>query len=291
VQTFSTGHGGSFLDRTRSLFRHYRRNRRFAEWDFKLIRLSGAALEKHGERPLEGARVLDLGCGQRFPATLLFHTFGARATGIDTDVVDPRAGWLRILRENGLERFAKTAVRRALFDRDYYRELERLAGRPLRFDGLDLRLMDARAFDFPDGEFDLVHSNSVFEHLADVPKVAEETARVLKPGGLASLVIHLFPSLSGGHHLDWAFPDEEPSSRVPPWDHLRANLFPAHPHLNRWRERDFRGEFEKRFGIVEEEHYREGGALLTPEMERELPGYTREELLTRAWRVILRRKG
>lgn len=285
--TFSTGHGGTFLDRTRQLLKQYGRNRRFAGADFAAADASRAALG----RPLDGARVLDLGCGQRFPAVLLFHTWRARATGIDTDVVDPRfspASYVRMIRANGVERFLKTLARHVLFDAEYYRELRRHAGRALRFSGLDLRLADARAMPFADGEFDLVHSNAVFEHLADVPKVLDEIARVLKPDGVASIGVHLFPSPSGGHNLEWAFPDDFPSARVPPWDHLRAHRFPGHAYLNRWRARDFVAAFEKRFRILGREVRREGERLLTPELERELKDWTREDLLTRELHVVLK---
>jgi len=237
--------------------------------------------------------VLDLGCGQRFSATLLFRAFGARVTGIDTDVLDPRFGagaWLRIARRNGLERFAKSFVRHALFDRPYYRELSRKAGRPLRFPGLDVRLMDAGAIAFADAHFDLVHSNAVFEHLADVPRVLAETARILRPKGLATIVVHLFPSLSGGHDPEWAFPDEAPSRRVPPWGHLRKPGAPGGVFLNRWRATQFLEAFEARFRILEVERRTEGDRLLTPDLERELSAYTREDLLTRTLRVVLGRR-
>jgi SAM-dependent methyltransferase len=265
----------SFLDPVGTLRWTFRRRRRIAEWDWDSFRASAGALERRAGRPLEGARVLDLGCGPRFPAALLFHSFGARVTGIDVDYPGPRS-W-------------RTLLRRCLFDPGYYRALRLRAGRPLRFQGLDLRRMDARALDFLDGEFDLVHSTAVFEHLEDVPAVAHEMARVLKPSGAASVVIHLFPSLSGGHRPEWAFPNEEASRRVPPWDHLRENLFPSGVYLNRRRERDFREAIENYFEIVEEERFTEGEGFLTPEIEREIPAYGRAELTTRAVRWVLRR--
>ncbi len=287
----STGQGGALAELGRGLARRLGRPRPVAGWDHRAFRESGEALERHGGCGRVGARVLDLGCGRRFPAALLFHTFGARVTGIDADVFDPAFGagsWLRMIRVNGVERFARSLAQRVLFDRAYYRELGRLAGRPLRFEGLDLRLMDAGALGFPDAHFDLVHSNSVFEHLADVPAAVREVARVLRPTGVASIVIHLFPSLSGGHHPDWAFPDEEPSRRVPPWDHLRARRHPAGVRLNRWREREFLAEFERRFAVLESQAFVEGERLLTPGLERELSAYPREELLKRAVRLVLR---
>jgi SAM-dependent methyltransferase len=291
--TYSTGYGGRLVDRLGGLWRQSRRLDRIAQWDFSSFESSRSALERYVGRPLRGARVLDLGCGQRFPALLLFHTSGARATGIDTDVVDPefsvRSG-LRMLRENGIERFLSTFGRHLLFDRAYYRELRQHFRAPLRFGKLDVRKMDARSLAFPDGEFDLVHSTSAFEHFADVPGAVSELCRVLRPDGVASVVVHLFPSLSGGHELEWAFPDEAPSRRVPPWDHLRENRFPSHAYLNRWRGREYQEAFGRHFETLEFREYREGERLLTPELERSLEGFTRDELLTRAFRAVLRKK-
>jgi len=45
--------------------------------------------------------------------------------------------------------------------------------------------------DFPDGYFDLVISNQVFEHVEDLDKVLSEIHRILKPGGAT---LNLFPS-------------------------------------------------------------------------------------------------
>ncbi len=285
--------GDTLLDPAGELLRFRRRRLRVADWDWASFGASAGALERHARRPLLDSRVLDLGCGRRFPATLLFHSFGARATGIDLDAALPpfAAGvWIGMVRRGGPGRLAGSLLRKCLFDPGYYRELRRRAGRSLRFEGLDLRLMDAGALDFPDAEFDLVHSNSVFEHLRDVPGAVREVARVLKPAGVASIVIHLYPSLSGGHHPEWAFPAEEPSQRVPPWDHLRANRFPAGPYLNGWRERDYRPVIGERFEILEEERFTEGEGGLTPELERELSAYSRSDLTTRALRLVLRKR-
>lgn len=214
--------------------RYYRRNERFAEHDFANVFLRiRRDLEKYGDVPLERARLLEVGCGQHFSATLLFHSSGADVVGIDTSVSAPKLTvrtFARMVRENGAERAAKTLVRRALFDRPYYRVLEREFNRPLRFDGLDLRTMSATDLSFPDGEFDYVFSNAVFEHIEDVDVAVREIARVLSPGGLAWIGVHLFPSMSGGHCLDWAYPEEMPSASVPPWDHLRDKV--SEPRLS-----------------------------------------------------------
>lgn len=49
--------------------------------------------------------------------------------------------------------------------------------------GLNVVQSSAEELPFEDGTFDLVHSNHVFEHLADPLAAAREVFRVLKPGG------------------------------------------------------------------------------------------------------------
>jgi SAM-dependent methyltransferase len=236
---------------------------------------------------LGGDRVLEIGCGTRAGATLLHHTHGNRVTGIDYDHVG--FGWrvhLRTLRDNGLERAAKTLVRRHIFDRAYYRELARLLGCPLRFDA-DLRRMDARKLDFPDGEFDVVYSVAVFEHIDGVDQAAAELARVLKPSGRASVSVHLYPSLSGGHVLSWADPRRPPKS-PPPWDHLRDRTQPAHVYLNRLRGDDYLEAFDRHLTIDSYSYATEGEELVTEAIVRET-GYGRDDLVRRTLRLMLSR--
>lgn len=97
-----------------------------------------------------GAQVLDLGCAGGFMAEAL-HDRGASVTGID-----PAADAIA------------AAVAHASAE-----------GRDIRYDvgvGEDLPYEDAR--------FDAVVCVDVLEHVADLPKVASEIARVLRPGGM-----------------------------------------------------------------------------------------------------------
>ncbi len=242
--------------------------------------------------PLQGQRVLDVGCGRTYPFTLLFHSLGARVTGIDIAPIprDARAFW-EIFREGGARAAASSLATRLLWDRPYYRELARAAPFPLRPRGVDLRRMDAAALAFPDGTFDLAVSNAALEHMPDVPAVLRELRRVLRPGGILHVEIHLFPSLSGGHNIPWSVPGTEvvDLGGVPPWDHLRENRFPAPVFLNRLREHEYRDMVEREFRVLLwEAEFWEPEHLLTPALEAELTakGYTREELLKRSVVVV-----
>jgi SAM-dependent methyltransferase len=243
----------------------------------------------------ESPRVLDLGCGGRAGVVLALHTLGVPAIGIDYDVVSPRpslSGWAQIAKRNGVERAAKTVGRQLLFDASYYRRVQQILGPKLRWTGLDVRTMDARNLDFADDTFSFVFSAAVFEHISDVDAAVAEVHRVLRPGGYAYLLTHLFPSLSGGHALDWADPDQEPrvETSVPPWDHLREQLHPAHVYLNKLRADDYIESFGRLFAIDEIEYATEGHDLLTPELRVELSDWTEEDLTRRLLTVLLRKR-
>jgi SAM-dependent methyltransferase len=261
---------------------HAARTDTFAAVDYAgIVRGAIPALESHGQRPITDADVLEIGCGQRAAATLILHTLGARVIGIDYDYAEARFSWRGLLtsaRENGFQRAVKTLVRHAFFDRRYYAEIERRLGRPLLRDDVDIRRMDACHLELPDDSIDYVISRSVFEHVHDVPAAAAEIRRVLRPGGVARLSIHLFPCLSGGHRMEWAYPDERPSATIPPWDHLRERRFPPHVYLNELRESDYRSIFSRHFNIVDSSTTSEGVDRLTPELAHELSHYSFEDL-------------
>lgn len=244
---------------------------------------------------IKDRRILDVGCGKSFWLSLLLHSAGAKATGIDTEVVTAGAGatkYLEILRTNGIERALRTLVWDIVYARPYYRELAAISRYPLKMHGLDLRSMSSSTLDFADNTFDIVVSHEVFEHIDNVPQTVAELRRVMKPDGITYIYVHNFTSLSGGHHIAWKYPDTEPSKNVPPWDHLRENLHPWIPSwLNKLRERDYREAFTRHFEILDWiRTEQEGVALLTDDLRAELKDYSDEELLTKGFIVVARPK-
>ena len=243
---------------------------------------------------IKGKRVLDLGCGARFPFTLLLQNLGIHVTGIDFNGLKHGLGlqkYRRIWQTSGAQGVILRLIQDIHSNRIYYRELSGLAGHPLSVHGLDLRETDAGHTAFSMEEFDLVVSNAVFEHLQDVDMVLVEMERIMKKGAIAYVAIHLFTSLTGGHNILWSNPDtQEVGTGVPTWDHLRERRYPVEPSLNRWREDEYKKSFLKHFEILEwYTQYWEPENYLTPEIASELRGYHREELLKRGIIVIARK--
>lgn len=240
---------------------------------------------------LPGSRVLDVGCGKSYWLTLLLQAHGANATGIDTEEIEPGrtpGKYWSIARRNGLERAARTLLWDLAYATPYYRELERACGQPLQHLRPDLRCGDLGAPGLEDGSFDLIVSHEVFEHIADVDAAARRVRELLKPGGWTYLYVHSFTSISGGHHIDWKYPDTEPSKTVPAWDHLRARQYCDIPSwLNGLREHEYREIFERHLLIRDWIYtHREGERLLTPDIRAELAPYSEHELLTKGFIVI-----
>jgi ubiquinone/menaquinone biosynthesis C-methylase UbiE len=154
-----------------------------------------------------------------------------------------------------------------------------------------LACSDVGALPFPDNSFDLVTSVAAFEHFLDVPTVVTELARVLRSGGLAWVCIHLFTSPSGGHNLSLVdIPLRTMPTNVEPWDHLRQRRLPFHVPLNEWRRDQYLDAFASSLEIVN--HYcamHEGEAFLTPDVERDLSGYSRDELTLRDYVIVARK--
>jgi SAM-dependent methyltransferase len=270
-------------------------NQDFAHEHYAFFTAMQQRLPQYGMDDVRGKRVLDVGCGKAYWLTLLLHSYGAAATGVDTEFVEPGFSlgkYWGILRSNGPERTLRTLVWDMFYGPPYYRELARVCDFPLNFKGVDARRSSATELDFPDHTFNLVVSHEVFEHIDDIPTALKMVHRVMKSDGLTYIYIHNYASLSGGHHIAWKYPDTEPSTEVPPWDHLRENRFPEIPSwINRLREHEYRPAFESLFDILDWFPTSiEGKALLTPEIRTELADYSEDELLTKGFVVVARPK-
>jgi SAM-dependent methyltransferase len=241
-------------------------------------------------RSLSGSRVLEVGCGQRAVMPLLFAARGAEASAVDVEIptydMNVRS-FFRVLRRNGLHRAVKSASRHLLFDRRFFTGLAEACDVILRpFPTIDVEVNDVARAELPRDRFDMVFSFNVMEHIVDVESAVRNMNAALKSEGVGFVTVHLFPSLSGGHCMDWqyaldpAYPEWGIPADVPPWDHLRENRFPADSFLNKLRLADYRRIFHRETAAVAEEDTREGLELLSLAPRELLETYGRDDLTT-----------
>ncbi|HEX9702838.1 MAG TPA: class I SAM-dependent methyltransferase [Rhodospirillales bacterium] len=108
---------------------------------------------------LKGKRVLEIGCGAGGHSAL-FARHGAVVTAVDITE----------------KRVAATAAKFRLLGADA--------------DGCRAMQADAEALPFVDASFDIVYSNGVLHHTRDIQKALDEAFRMLRPGGLAVIMLY-----------------------------------------------------------------------------------------------------
>lgn len=145
-----------------------------------------AELERWGAS-LDGARVLEVGCGAGIDCLLFALHPVERVVGIDLefalhaqDEAGERARRLAnlVLEKAGVEERADAVLRR----------------RPVEFLPMDVTRMD-----FPEASFDLLVSRAALEHVVPIDQALAEMARVVRPGGLLRHGIDQFFWLKGCH--------------------------------------------------------------------------------------------
>jgi ubiquinone/menaquinone biosynthesis C-methylase UbiE len=150
---------------------------------------------------------------------------------------------------------------------------------------------DVGVLPFPDSYFDLATSVAAFEHFLDVPAVVSELHRVIRPGGIVWVCVHLFTSPTGGHNLSFTeFPLRTVPKGVDAWDHLRKRRLPFSVPLNELRRDQYLQMFERHFLVVKHNFLlREGEELLNPQIQSELAEYSQDELTSVAYVIIARK--
>lgn len=171
---------------------------------------------------LTGVNVLIIGPGPYLVEPRFFSQHN-EVTAIDLDSI-PRGlalgPYLRMLRQNGLGRFAKTVGRKALgVDRRYARAWQRELGTD-RFPESRLIQGDILKGAPRERAYDVVASWSVFQHLSDPALAIRHMKAALRPGGVIYFGLHLYTS-NTGHHDIRVFTGG--ASKLPPWAHLRAS--------------------------------------------------------------------
>ena len=261
----------------------------------RVRRIEAEVSEKTGVS-LKNLDFLEIGPGQG-ARYLKYFAVQNCAVGIDLDVVvdSLRPGaLLAMLRVNGPLRTVKTAARKILgvdrrFDREMCRTLQ-VANLPKP----RLLQMNAEQLAFPDGSFDFVFSCSTFEHLPNPARVLEEIQRVLRPGGVAYIMLHLFTS-EGGAHDPRIIADRREA--VPLWAHLRPEheaKVESNSYLNRWRLAEWEELFRQKIPGVHLEHLADprperAAALAALRQSGELSQFSDEELLNNELVALWRR--
>lgn len=163
-----------------------RRLRSQDEWFFNHCVLAARQVEQAlGSATAQGARVLDIGCGDGIMALGLCRATQAEVVGCDvTRAFDTLASRTTALLPQ------ETWPERLSF-------VQSQVNQPLPFD---------------DAVFDAVYSWSVFEHVDSVPQLLREVCRVLKPEGRFFLQIEPLYHSPHGSHLQRLLNE--------PWAHL-----------------------------------------------------------------------
>ncbi len=225
IRSYTSGDtsGSAFLRELGSLYRYSQQASERARESIEDVRLREAIVNRHLGFELRGLDILEIGPGQ-LQAHMKYLSVKNRVVGIDLDVITQSLSpldYLRMLRTNGLRRAAKTLGRKLLgVDRKFASELRRQIG-VARLQVPKVIQMDAAQMSFADESFDFVYARSVFHHLPDPGAVLDGIVRVLRPGGAAYILLHLYASQTGC--LD---PRVYTNRRreVQGWPHLRPEL-------------------------------------------------------------------
>jgi len=266
-----------------------RARRRVAGAQRRSREIAGAA---NGARLQRG---LEIGCGGGLDCVLAVLDGMEQVVGIDADspllATDRRGPALRLIG-------AAAAITGRHADGEML--LNRLA--------VQIRPMDACALDFPDQSFDVVWSRVALEHVQPLDLVLAETARVLRPEGIAHHVIDPLFWLKGCHargltELPWAharlgLEDYERFVRVAESRRRAARRTAWLRSLNALSVDGWRALFESdpAFDVLawHEHHSPLAAELLDryPEvLDDTLPGVTPRDLTCSAITVVLRRTG
>jgi SAM-dependent methyltransferase len=238
-------------------------------------------------RPIQDLSVLEIGPGQQL-MQMAYLAARNEVVGIDLDVILQHlslSGCIRMAKQNGWMRTCKTVGRKlAGIDNKVVTELQSQLGLKT-MPQLRVLPMDASKMDFEDNRFDVVLSRAVFEHLPDPGAVASEIRRVLKPGGVMFLTLHLFSSDSGSHDTRIFVGQRE---QLPYWAHLRPEHVQdvrSNSYLNRLLLADWKRIFRSVMPGSEVAALCDAGEKDRQELRKlrldgQLAAYSDEELLT-----------
>jgi SAM-dependent methyltransferase len=234
--------------------------------------------------PLAGLKILDIGPGQFLIQSYILGQAND-VTAMDLDVMPmglaPFA-YLQMLRRNGGFRTLKTLARKGLgIDREYRRQLAVLLGGKLP----EIKIIqgDVMGSGLAGDSFAVVYCRALFQHLMEPEVATREIVRLLTPGGVLHISLHLYTSFNGS--LDPRVAEGSGDESLH-WAHLRPSLsgsVRAEAAVGKFRLSQWSDIFSRACpGYMSEVHdsSRAGVRELAARLVEagELPGYTKEEL-------------
>ena len=248
MQTYTQVSGG-IVDRLKDIVRLYKVRTRNAEGSIEMTKSqlasSADCYRGYTATPLVDRDVLIVGVGQTQREVIGFGMEN-RVTGIDLDVIPQGCHpgqYVRLLKQNGGMRFAKTVGRKMLgIDRKSSKQLAQALG-VTKKPTVTLLQMNATDMRFASNSFDFAYSFSVFEHLDDPKTALREVIRVLRPGGVLQVSTHIYSSEGGCHDLRIFAGDRQ---SIPLWAQLRPSVKDTvleSCYMNKWRAAQWRDLF------------------------------------------------
>ncbi len=279
----------SLFQRIREIFfltlNLFKIDERYVKWTVDTYRTTQRRISKHIDKPLENLEVLDIGPGQQLRYVFCWASEN-NVTGLDTDVIiykSKLADYFKMFQKNSLLRVFKTLLRKLVGrDRKFIAMLENQLGKKI---GDRIQLINGYAENagLPEESFDIIYSYSVFEHIQNPAKAIEEIKKLVKPGGVVYISLHLYTSHSGIHDAkifsSW---DIKP----PYWPHLRENYkhtVTANCYLNKLSLKEWEKLFNKTLPNCEfiyETQDELADELKEIKSKGELQAFSDEELLT-----------
>ena len=148
---------------------------------------------------------------------------------------------------------------------------------------------------FDDGSYDAVVSRSVFHHIPTPEIVLKHITRILRPGGVAFVSLHLYHSYNG--HLDPRVLSNHDDARLW-WAHLRQDVErpQGNAYLNKLNLMEWETIFRENWPdcIVETDNSKEGPKLHNAQnlvSSGAITGFEAEVLMKHTMRVTWRKRG
>jgi len=256
--------------------------------------------ERHSAKPLSESRLFEIGYGARPLRLFIFSSMGCDVRGIDLDapVIDLRpSDYLRVIRQNGVERGAKSIMRNVLFDAKIYDLLkERLKARGVQPAFNREGLLVGNAAEFAFDQVDLFFSSDVFEHIPpdQLKYLLDHLHSACNPDTILIITPNIYTGITGNHLKEWygSKVEQNLERESEPWEHLRKDRFQANTYLNKLWRKDYRELFGQRFEILDElvMYPEQGRQYLTGATAVELADIDPEELFSNQVSFIMKPK-